>query len=49
MVKYDGKDFIYLFIFKRGREREEKRETSMCGRLLHGPYWGPGPQPLHVP
>ena len=21
----------------------------MCGCLLHAPYWGPGPQPRHVP
>ena len=21
----------------------------MCGRLLSTPYWGPGPQPRHVP
>ena len=21
----------------------------MCGCLSHGPHWGPGPQPRHVP
>ena len=25
------------------------RETSMCGCLSHIPYWGPGPQPRHLP
>ena len=51
---YEDKDFFlkkcYLFIFtgeKGGRKRE--RETSMCGCFLHSPYWGPGPQPRHVP
>ena len=24
-------------------------ETSMCGCLLHAPYWGPGLKPRHVP
>ena len=24
-----------------GREGERGRETSMCGCLLHSPYWGP--------
>ena len=42
---------FYLFL-KRGEGRE--RETSMCGCLLCTPYlctlyWGPGPQPRHVP
>ena len=23
--------------------------TSICGGLSHAPYWGPGPQPRHVP
>ena len=43
------KEFIYLFR-QRGREgRERGRETSMCGCLSHGPHWGLGPQPRHVP
>ena len=37
-----------LFIF-RERRREGKRETSMCGCLLHTPNWGPGLQLRHVP
>ena len=41
---------FYLFIFReRGREGERERETSMCGCLSRTPYWGPGPQPRHVP
>ena len=41
--------FIYFFR-ERGREgRKRGRETSMRGCLLHAPYWGPGPQPRHVP
>ena len=42
------KDFIYLFL-KAGEGREKGRETSMCGCLFCAPYWGPGPQPRHVP
>ena len=42
------KDFIYLFL-ERGGRREEEREISTCGCLSHAPYWGPGPQPRHVP
>ena len=42
------KDFIS---FQRGGQRGRKRgrETSMCGWLSCTPYWGPGPQPQHVP
>ena len=40
--------FIYLFL-ERGEGRETERETSMCGCLSCAPYWGPGPQPRHVP
>ena len=39
-----GKDFIYLFILERRREKERER-TSMCGCLSRALYWGPGPQP----
>ena len=44
-------DFIiYLFLEREeGREGERGRETSMCGCLSCTPYWGPGPQPRHVP
>ena len=38
------KDFIYLFL-----ETKRGRETSVCGCLSRTPYWGPGPQPRHVP
>ena len=41
-------DFIYLFL-DRGEGWERGRETSMCGCLLCALYWGPGPQPRHVP
>ena len=42
--------FVYLFIyFYREEGKEKERETSMCGCLLCTPYWGPGPQPRHVP
>ena len=41
---------FYVFIFREGkRGRKRRRETSMCGCLSHTPYWGPGPQPRHVP
>ena len=40
---------FYLFIFREGkRGRKRGRETSVCGCLLHAPYWGPGLQPRHV-
>ena len=43
------KDFIYLFLH-RGEGWEKQREKiSMCGCLLHAPYWGPGLNPRHVP
>ena len=39
-----------LFIFREGKGgRKRGRETSLCGFLLHTPYWGPGLQPRHVP
>ena len=39
-----------LFIFREGKGgRERGKETSMCGCLLCTPYWGPVPQPRHVP
>ena len=38
---------IYLLIFRKSG-RKEGRETSI-GCPSHAPYWGPGPQPRHVP
>ena len=43
------KDFIYLFLERGERGRKRWRETSLCGYLSHAPYWGPWPQPRHVP
>ena len=49
------KDFIYLFIFERGREGEREGEKHQCVRetstscLLHAPNWGLSLQPRHVP
>ena len=44
------KDFIYLFVFRqRGREGESEGEKHQCACLSCNPYWGPGPQPRHVP
>ena len=40
--------FIYLFL-ERGREGEREGETLMCGCLTCAPYYGPGPQPQHMP
>ena len=37
-----------LFISREGG-RKKGKETSVCGCLLCAPYWGPGPQPRHVP
>ena len=50
IIKIFFKDFIYLFLGREeGREKERGRETSVCGCLLRAHYWGPGPQPRHVP
>ena len=41
---------FYLFIFREGKGgRKKGREISMCVCLSHGPHWGTGPQPRHVP
>ena len=51
---YFLKDFIYLFL-DRGREGEREGEKHWCARdtstscLSHGPNWGPGWQPRHMP
>ena len=43
------KDFIYLFL-ERGKWREKERERNINVWLpLARPYWGPDPQPRHVP
>ena len=40
------KDFIYLFLEKgEGKEREKHQ----CVVASRAPYWGPSPQPRHVP
>ena len=36
-------ELIYLFFIEM--EKEGEWETSMCGCLLHAPYWGPVQQP----
>ena len=44
------KDFIYSFLFsERGREGEREGEKHQCVVASCVPYWGPGPQPRHVP
>ena len=43
------KVFIYLFYTEGKGRRKRGRETSVCGCLSYAPYWGPGPQPRHVP
>ena len=47
-IFFSCQDFIYL-VLERGEGREKGRETSMCGCLSCGPYWGPGLQPRRVP
>ena len=39
-----------LFILEReeGREKERQRNINVCCPL-HGSFWGPDPQPRHVP
>ena len=41
---------FYLFISREGKGgRNRGGETLVCSCLSHAPYWGPGPQPRHVP
>ena len=41
---------FYIFIFREGKGRRKRgRKISLCGFLSRTPYWGPGPQPRHVP
>ena len=43
---------FHLFIFRgrgRGGEREGERHPCMAASCHLPPYWGPGPQPRHVP
>ena len=46
---------MYFLFFRERRGREKKGEKHQCARgkligcLSHAPYWGPGPQPRHVP
>ena len=40
---------LYLFL-ERGESREKEWERNIHVWLpLEPPYWGPGPQPRHVP
>ena len=41
---------ILFIVFREGKGRRKTgKETSICGCLLHAPYWGRGLQPRHVP
>ena len=42
---------FYLFIFREGKGGNIPigKKTSVCGCLLSAPYWGPAPQPRHLP
>ena len=42
------KDFIYLLV-EGGKERNINVRKKSVGCLSPAPYWGPGPQPRHVP
>ena len=40
-------DYKFICFFLEGvREGERERNINVW---LHAPYWGPGPQPRHVP
>ena len=40
----------FLSLSREGKGGTKRgRETAMCGCLSNAPYWGPGPQPRHVP
>ena len=42
--------FLRFYFFREGKGgRKRGRETSKCGCLSRAPYWGPGPQPKHMP
>ena len=40
---------LFIYFLERGEGREKARTTSVPGCLSYAPYWGPGPQPRHVP
>ena len=41
---------LFIYIQREGKGgRKRGRDISMCGCFSLGPYWGPGPQPRHVP
>ena len=41
---------FYLFFRERGRKGEREGKKHQCVVASHAPpYWGPGPQPRHVP
>ena len=41
---------VYLFFRERGRKGEREGKKHQCVVASHAPpYWGPGPQPRHVP
>ena len=43
-------NILFIYFSREGKGgRKKGRETSVCGCLSHAPYWGPGPQPRHVP
>ena len=48
VLLFKKKKRFYLFL-ERGEGKERGRETSIGGCFPHAPYWGPGPQPRHVP
>ena len=44
------KDFIYLFSERgEGRQKERERNINVWLPLVCAPFWGPGPQPSHMP
>ena len=48
-IYFFKKDFTYLFL-ERGEWREKEGAKNINVWLpSHAPYWGPGPQPRHVP
>ena len=50
LLNHTSQSIFILFLGRgEGREKERERNINGCGCFSCTPYWGPGPQPRHVP